>query len=109
MPLNIVHNIDCNIFMKDVPDKYYELAIIDPPYGLDKKLSIGAGKLKDRAFKKMYRDGNQWDIKPDLHYFNELFRVAQNQIIFGGNYFDLPPTRGIICWDKIQPWDNFSQ
>lgn len=106
---NTVHLIDCMEFMKDIPDKYYELAIVDPPYGLDKKLSVGAGKLKNRAFRAMYKNSSQWDIKPNDLYFTELFRISQNQIIWGGNYFNLPPTRGIICWDKVQPWDNFSQ
>lgn len=46
---------------------------------------------------------------PDAEYFRELFRISKNQIIWGGNYFDLPPTRCIVCWDKIEPWENFSQ
>ena len=73
------HNIDCMEGMKEFPDKYFELAIVDPPYG------IGIDK---------------WDIKPDKEYFNELFRVSKSQIIFGGNYFNLPIKRGWICWDK---------
>ena len=48
-------------------------------------------------------------LPPPPEYFKELFRVSRNQIIWGGNYFDLPPTRGIVCWDKQQPWENFSQ
>ena len=51
-----------------------------------------------------------WDDDiPSLEYFEELRRVSKNQIIFGGNYFDLPPTRCVVCWDKCQPWENFSQ
>ena len=46
---------------------------------------------------------------PPKSYFDELFRISKNQIIWGGNYFDLPPTRCIVCWDKVQPWENFSQ
>jgi site-specific DNA-methyltransferase (adenine-specific) len=50
-----------------------------------------------------------WDYEPPAEeYFNELFRISKNQIIWGGNYFPLPPTRGIIVWDKCQPWENFS-
>lgn len=49
------------------------------------------------------------DAVPTKEYFNELFRISKNQIIWGGNYFDLPPTRCVICWDKCQPWENFSQ
>jgi site-specific DNA-methyltransferase (adenine-specific) len=51
----------------------------------------------------------KWDVAPSQEYFNELFRISKNQIIWGGNYFDLPPTRCIIVWDKVQPWENFSQ
>jgi len=52
----------------------------------------------------------EWDFfPPDKEYFDELFRVSKNQIIWGGNYFDRPPTRGIVIWDKMQPWENFSQ
>ena len=47
--------------------------------------------------------------RPPPEYFDELFRISKNQIIWGGNYFHLPPSRCIICWDKVQPWENFSQ
>ena len=50
----------------------------------------------------------KWDNAPDESYFAELKRVSSNQIIWGGNYFPLPPTRGVIAWDKVQPWPNFS-
>jgi site-specific DNA-methyltransferase (adenine-specific) len=121
--------------MKHYPDGFFDLAIVDPPYGINApnmamgqnlnrndgwrreestavklkkgRLNAGAGKLKDRALNTMTYD---WDfIKPGPEYFKELFRVSKNQIIWGGNYFDLPPTRCIICWDKCQPWENFSQ
>lgn len=48
-------------------------------------------------------------MPPPHEYFEELFRVSKNQIIWGGNYFDLPPCRCFVCWDKLQPWENFSQ
>lgn len=52
----------------------------------------------------------EWDnAPPSPEYFAELARVTENRIIWGGNYFDLPPTRGVVCWDKVQPWENFSQ
>jgi len=98
-------NQDCMTAMKAMPDKAYDLAIVDPPYGLGKRLSQGAGKLKRTSLQTM---NSRWDIAPDDDYFSELFRVSVNQIIFGGNYFRLPPTRGIICWDKMQSWPNFS-
>lgn len=99
---------ECNkVLMSRFPDKYFELSIVDPPYGLDKSSTSGSGKLKDRKL----NTGNikRWDEAPDSNYFKELFRVSKNVIIWGGNYFDLPPARGIICWDKCQPWENFSQ
>ena len=107
MPISEVYNMDCMEYMKSVPDKFFELAVVDPPYGLDKKSTHGRGKLKDRCLNR----GNiqKWDIRPSQEHFDELFRVSRNQIIWGGNYFPLPPTRGILCWDKIQPWENFSQ
>lgn len=114
--------------MKEFPDNRFDLAIVDPPYGISapkmgmgagfsdgkyyangrkNRLSQGAGKLKDRKLQTM---SSEWDARPPSHeYFAELRRVSRNQIIWGGNYFDLPPTRCIICWDKEQPWENFSQ
>lgn len=76
------HNIDCIEFMKTKPDKHYDLAIVDPPYGVD------------------IAKWDAIDMKPTKEYFNELFRVSKNQIIWGGNYFDLPHNEGWICWDK---------
>jgi site-specific DNA-methyltransferase (adenine-specific) len=100
-----IYNMDCIELLKQTPNKCYELCIVDPPYGLPTDSVNGRGKLKDRI---MNTDGMEWDIAPSAEYLSELFRVSKNQIIWGGNYFDLPPTRGIICWDKMQPWPNFS-
>lgn len=103
------HFTDCMDLMKTLPDKSVSLAIVDPPYGM---MDMGAqtggenGILKDRSFKMEYI--SKWDEAPGDEYFAELFRVSENQIIWGGNYFKLPPTRGIICWDKCQPFWNFS-
>jgi site-specific DNA-methyltransferase (adenine-specific) len=94
-------------YMKTMPDKYVNLAICDPPYGLPKDSTHGRGKLKNRILN--CGELEQWDKQPSPEYFEELRRVSVNQIIWGGNYFDLPPTRGVICWDKCQPWKNFSQ
>lgn len=102
-----VYNMDCMEYMKSIPDNFFELAIVDPPYGLSKKSTSGRGKLKGRCLNR----GNiqRWDIRPTKEYFEELFRVSKNQIIWGGNYFSLPSCRCFICWDKKQPWKNFSQ
>jgi len=108
--LNKLIHGDCMDVMKDIPDKYFELAIVDPPYGLDKRLSSGGGKHKNSRFRLSYESAN-WDIKPTREYFKELFRVSQNQIIFGANYYleHLHSSRGIICWDKKQFMDTFSR
>ena len=87
-------------------DNQYDLAIVDPPYGLKKAGVQGGGKMKDRAFNR--GEIFKWDMAPPPEYFEELFRVSKEQIIWGGNYFDLPPTRCVIAWDKVQPWENFS-
>jgi site-specific DNA-methyltransferase (adenine-specific) len=90
------------IGMAEYPDKYFDLAIVDPPYGLGNRLSDGGGKLKNTPMAVLYRKTNWEDIKPDSLYFTELFRVSKNQIICGANYFleFLPSSRGVICWDK---------
>ena len=107
MDRNEVFNIDCMEYMRSIPDKAFSLAIADPPYGLPAASTQGAGKLRNRQLNM----GNvrQWDVAPPQEFFDELFRVSRHQIIWGGNYFPLPPTRCIIAWDKCQPWPNFSQ
>ena len=97
---------ECNMqLMSRHEDNHFDLAIVDPPYNLDKSSMQGSGKLKSRV---LNQSDTSWDIAPKKEYFDELFRVSKNQIIWGGHYFDLPPTRGIICWDKVQPFPNFS-
>ncbi len=101
-----MRNVDCMEYMAGLPDKAFELACVDPPYGLGDKLIIGGKELQGRAMTALH---SGWDEAiPSAEYFSELRRVSENQIIWGGNYFDLPPTRGVICWDKVQPWPNFS-
>ena len=100
---------DCMNVMKKYDDNHFDLAIVDPPYEIPKSWG-GAGKLKNRIIQKETKKLKQWDIAPKKEYFDELFRVSQNQIIWGGNYFldYLGKTRGIISWDKKQPFPNFS-
>lgn len=98
LELNKLYNMDCMEGMKQIPDKYFELAIVDPPYGISITDSGRLGKYN--------KNENRWDdAVPTEDYFKELFRVSKNQIIWGGNYFALPPTRGFIIWDKQQPQD----
>ena len=105
-------NMDCMEYMKQCHDKQFDLAIVDPPYGIEEMTgtnpAAGRGKLKHEYLIAKKKKFNQWDRSPSKEYFDELFRVSKNQIIFGGNYFDLPPTRGFIVWDKCQPFQSFS-
>ena len=108
-----ITNEDNMQLMARYPDNYFDLAIVDPPYGVEeitgKEFSHVRGKLKNRAFNIGNEKINRWDKSPNDEYFNELFRVSKNQIIWGGNYFNLPKYRCPIVWDKCQPWENFSQ
>lgn len=105
--MNETYCIDCMEYMRTLPDKYFDLAVVDPPYGLPADSSNGSGKLKNRAFNQGHI--STWDVRPDSEYFSELFRVSKNQVIFGGNYFQLPPCRCFLIWDKLQPFPNFSR
>jgi site-specific DNA-methyltransferase (adenine-specific) len=104
--LSEVTNEDCMEGMARYPDKYFDLAIVDPPYGIDlgnMNMGIGkspkASKAKNRKWK-----AKDWDKEiPNIKYFNELFRISKNQIIWGGNYFDLPSCKNYVIWDKEIP------
>jgi len=90
-------------FMKDKPDNFYDLAIVDPPYGILEKMK-NKNKIKISKGNKFiikYAEKN-WDKKPDSEYFQELFRISKNQIICGANYFCnfIPISKGWIVWDK---------
>lgn len=138
------YNMDCMKAMKGFPDGFFDLAIVDPPYG-DGNLSGGVQSLRGtvqqvpqwnrfgQRFDRYKQTGVQsagggvarkgplppgpertggtwaekygkkiiaWDVAPEQSYFNELFRVSRNQIIWGGNYFNLPPTRCFLIWRK---------
>lgn len=99
-------NVDCMEYMATLPDKAFDLCIVDPPYGLDKSSTNGAGKLKHRALNRL---DTSWDVAPSPEYFIELRRVSAHQIIWGGNYFGLPPSRGFAVWDKKQYMPTFSR
>lgn len=88
--------------MARYPDNYFDLAIVDPPYGILNKTKRGGDHKFNMA------EYSQWDVKPNDEYFNELFRVSKNQIIWGGNYFGQlwkrsEYNKGFIIWDKNQP------
>lgn len=102
MILSEAYCMDNLEFMRQIPNKFYKLAVVDPPYGLDKKLSQGGGAFKNTPMRVLYNKGKKWDIVPTAEYWNHLFRISEHQIVFGANYFIeyLKNTRGIICWDK---------
>ena len=90
---------ECNMeLMARYPDNHFDLAIVDPPYGIGaSEMTMGSGK------NKKYKKGKKWDNEtPTKEYFTEVQRVSKNQIIWGGNYFSdkLKPSRCYIFWDK---------
>ena len=89
------YNMCCMDGMKEFPDKYFDLAVVDPPYfsGPEKRGFYGR-KTSPIGVKRIYRISEEWTV-PDKEYFDELFRVSKHQIIWGCNYFryDFPPGR----------------
>lgn len=164
--MNIAYNMDCMDYMRTLPDKAFDLAVVDPPYGgggsqfvqveRERELHGGAADFEhrkrsrfggrlDRYFDQGVSDGREmgeevqtgggfspdqiapdchnargrfskysdtdirhWDFAPPPEYFTELARVSKNQIIWGGNYFDLPPTRCFLVWKKLTISENFT-
>jgi len=103
-------NIDCMDYMSTVPDKYFDLAIVDPPYGMNmgERKALGTYSMKGEDTRW---NNKKWDsMKPESNYWHELFRVSKNQIVWGGNYFAdvLSISRGWIFWDKMPIVPNFS-
>jgi len=99
--MNKVYLMDCMEGMRGTPDGYYDLAVVDPPYGI----GMDGGNVGYKGFNNFTK--KDWDKEtPTDEYFNELFRVSTNQIIFGGNYFGLPPTRCFLVWDKGEGFYN---
>jgi DNA modification methylase len=91
---------DCLEVMKSIPDKSIDLCLTDPPYGI----GIAKNPFRQKFEKK------EWDnFTPSKEYFDEMFRISKNQIIWGGNYFskNLSPSRCFYVWDKVQP-EKFS-
>jgi site-specific DNA-methyltransferase (adenine-specific) len=112
-----LHNVDCLEFMKGMPDKAFDLAIVDPPYGLGQR-TTGGGHKSPNSMSSL--NHHAWDFAvPPPEYFAEVMRVSQNQIVWGGNYFGLPAHRTFIVWDKMtypptmsqveQAWTSFDE
>ena len=138
-------NGDCMDYLKEFPDNYFSLALVDPPYGAgftegggckgwfskyhqdaETPENLGGGTAQDCSYALYERDAEvseelpenergrkqkkiiSWDTAPEREYFEQLFRVSRNQIIWGGNYFELPPTRCFIVWKKKTISEDFS-
>ena len=131
LELNRAYNMDCMDGMRQFPDKFFDLAVVDPPYGgggqefkrSDKSRFGGRFDRykheEDRGGQRIGRTGGtwaskyakkiiSWDYAPGEEYFKELFRVSKEQIIWGGNYFDLPPNRCFLIWRKTNIPENFT-
>ena len=103
-------NEDNMKLMARYPDNYFELAIVGPPYGLGKRTTDGGSKKNTQTkFMKDIRRTNWDDTVPTKEYFEELKRVSENQIIWGGNYFELHSYRTFITWDKMTYVPTMSQ
>ena len=130
--------MDCMDAMRQFPDKFFDLAIVDPPYGSGgvhsqtvsdsaKDLTVTAqivrggvrhltnGLRKGQSPPNWWNVGGEvrkkiiaWDVAPGEDYFKELFRVSRNQIIWGANYFSLPPARCFVIWEKTNVTESFS-
>lgn len=117
--MNVAYNEDCMEVMRRYPDKYFDLAVVDPPYGggggqiqpgsagglsVTQRVTRTGGRWAAQYAKKIV----SWDYAPGEDYFAELFRVTKQQIIWGGNYFGLPPNRCFLVWLKTNVPENFS-
>ena len=126
--MNVAYNMDCMEYMKTLPDKEFDLAVVDPPYGGGAKADaeetfngaivgrfggwfekyISAERTGGTWASKYEKQISHWDIAPPPEYFEELFRISKNQIIWGGNYFQLPPTRCFLIWRKLSISESFT-
>jgi site-specific DNA-methyltransferase (adenine-specific) len=100
-----LYNCRCEDFMATCRDKEFDLACCDPPFGSNCKRQGGSSRHGSHGWKAITSENfDKWNIAPDPEYFRELFRVSQNQIIWGANYFtqSLPSSMGWIFWDKGQ-------
>lgn len=104
MPISEVYNCDCLEYMRQLPDKYFDLCIADPPYEIE-RFKRGSMRI---ATGKRYENGLVWDKVPDKDVFNEILRVSKFSIIWGANNFQLPKSEYFIVWDKQQTVPNFA-
>lgn len=106
--MNIAYNMDCLEAMRQMEKGEFDLAIVDPPYGIGvlsmdytKSGAIRASR-KSAASRRDYRKQGEWDVKPPREYFETLLKISKKSIIWGGNYFSdmLPPSKSYVVWDK---------
>jgi len=104
--MNKIHNIDCLEFMKQVPDDYFDLVLTDPPYGIGIDGQKKSANINNPKANRKEHNFKGWDAaSPHKEYFDEIFRISKNQIIWGANYFIdklQGNTKGWIVWDKGQ-------
>ena len=102
-------NMDCMEGLKSFKDNEFDLAIVDPPYGIERFKNVTkAPSSKDVHAKRFQRMETVNNDKPSDKYWSELFRVSKNQIIWGANNFQLPPSEYFLCWNKEQAMPNFA-
>jgi site-specific DNA-methyltransferase (adenine-specific) len=102
-----ITNEDNMELMSRYEDNYFDLAIVDPPYGIE-RFKKGFGTTRFKMDKRTAKNGIEWDSKPSKEYWAELFRVSKNQIVWGANNFVMPPSEYFCIWNKKQTVDNFA-
>lgn len=132
------HNIDCMEYMRSLPDKAFDLAVVDPPYGvgtvtymprtrekahggyidryeiiqatldMNQRKAQRVDVVHSNVGRNTLNNFGDSNIAPEPEYFEQLFRVSKRQIIWGGNFFLLPPSRGFLIWRKTTVAENFS-
>lgn len=106
--MNFAYNMDCLSAMQQMPDKYFDLAVVDPPYfsGPERRNFYGC-QVSPIGVQRMYKESEVWQV-PDERYFDELRRVSKQQIIWGVNYFNYSFSPGRVVWDKCNGASSFS-
>jgi len=102
-----ITNEDNMKLMARYEDNYFDLAIVDPPYGIE-RFKKGFGTTRFKMDKRTAKNGIEWDSKPNDKYWKELFRVSKNQIVWGANNFNMPSSEYFCIWNKKQTVNNFA-